>query len=86
MKIIIKKTGTVEEYKKKKDFMSDLAEICCQEHKRESEPLKAWFNSYEDFCIEYADEEIFCYRYNPIGKLEWKEIGESWHIKPSFCF
>ena len=73
MKTVIKGTKTVEEYKRVKATMEELAEKMSKAHQNacetweHGEVKKVWFDHSANLCIEYADGEWW--HYNDQG--EW---------------
>lgn len=73
MNTIIKGTKTIAEYKGIKKTMEKLTAECFDRHKqvfenwREGEPVKVWFDSDNNLCIEY--ESGNWWHYNEKG--EW---------------
>lgn len=77
MHIVVKGTKTVQEFKEKQKMMSDLAVMCFRTHKNcvgqwnNGEPVKVWFDQYENLCIEYSSGSYFHYRFNVNQQIEW---------------
>lgn len=73
MHTVIKGTKTVQEYKQVKVLMEMLTEKCFSKHKQASEnwengePVKTWWDSDGNLCIEY--ESGNWWHYNNEG--EW---------------
>lgn len=73
MKTIVKHTKSIEEFLIKQKQMKEQTEKCYQHHKEslqqwnEGEPVKTWFDSNDNICIEY--ESGNWWHYNEKG--EW---------------
>lgn len=73
MQTVIKGTKTIEEYKRVKATMEELAEKMSKAHQNacetweHGEAKKVWFDHSGNICIEYADGEWW--HYNEKG--EW---------------
>lgn len=73
MNTVIKGTKTIEEYKTVRKSMERLTAECFSRHKqafddwREGEPVKAWFDSDGNICVEYQSGNWW--HYNATG--EW---------------
>lgn len=77
--IVIKHTKTIEEYKQKHANMKDKANRYFYEHFhafenhdewRDGEPVRAWYDTDGNFCLEYESGEWWHYRETASG-LEW---------------
>ena len=73
MHTVIKGTKTVEEFKKVKETMEQLATESYKNHKSAfenwtyGEVKKVWFDADNNLCIEYESGDWFHYN----GKGEW---------------
>lgn len=73
MHTIIKGTKTVAEFKAVKEKMEKLTAKCYDRHKQafenwsEGEPVKFWFDSDNNLCIEYESGNWWHYNEN----CEW---------------
>lgn len=68
MQTVIKRTKTIGEFKEKQQKLTDLAELAYQRHRKayeawnEGEPVKAWFDSDENVCVEYSSGNWWHYK------------------------
>lgn len=76
MKIVIKNTKTVEEFKNLHAKIEKLAVEYSQKHMAVCEkwenggPVKAWQDADNNICIEYSNGQWWHYRMNN-NQLEW---------------
>lgn len=77
MNTVIKGTKTVQEFKEKQKKLTDLAELAYKRHKEafehwnEGEPVKAWFDSDNNVCVEYASGNWWHYKDLELPFPEW---------------
>lgn len=70
---VIKGTKTIAEFKEMKEKMEHLTEVYFNQHKAKcekwenGEPVKSWWDSDGNLCIEYENEKWW--KYNEKG--EW---------------
>lgn len=68
MHTVIKGAKTIAEFQEKQQRLADLAELAYKRHRevfenwKEGEPIKAWFDSEGNVCVEYQSGEWWHYK------------------------